>query len=72
MSSPIRHFLDLWSLEGATLRRILDDAAARKAARAGADANAAKFGRTKADREAERKQAEKAARDLDAHRREPG
>lgn len=31
----MRHFLDLWSLEGATLRRILDDAAARKAARAG-------------------------------------
>ncbi|MFM8821363.1 MAG: ornithine carbamoyltransferase [Phenylobacterium sp.] len=32
---PVRHFLDLWSLEPATLRRILDDAAARKAARAG-------------------------------------
>ena len=31
----VRHFLDLWSLEPATLRRILDDAAARKAARAG-------------------------------------
>ena len=35
LSPPVRHFLDLWSLEAATLRRILDDAAARKAARAG-------------------------------------
>ncbi|MCA6232673.1 MAG: ornithine carbamoyltransferase, partial [Phenylobacterium sp.] len=35
MSPPVRHFLDLWSLEPATLRRILDDAAVRKAARAG-------------------------------------
>ena len=52
--------------------RTVKKLAARTAARAGADANAAKFGRTKADREAERKQAEKAARDLDAHRREPG
>jgi len=33
-SSP-RHFIDLWRLEPATLRLILDDAAARKAARQG-------------------------------------
>ena len=30
-----RHFLDLWRLDSATLRAILDDAARRKAARAG-------------------------------------
>jgi ornithine carbamoyltransferase len=30
-----RHFIDLWKLEGATLRAILDDAHARKAARKG-------------------------------------
>jgi ornithine carbamoyltransferase len=30
-----RHFLDLWSLEAADLRKILDDAKARKAARLG-------------------------------------
>ena len=35
MNPAIRHFLDLWSLEATTLRRILDDAAARKAARTG-------------------------------------
>jgi ornithine carbamoyltransferase len=35
MSKNVRHFLDLWRLEGATLRAILDDAAARKRARAG-------------------------------------
>jgi ornithine carbamoyltransferase len=35
VTPPVRHFLDLWSLEATTLRRILDDAAARKAARAG-------------------------------------
>jgi len=35
LSPPVRHFLDLWSLEAATLRRILDDAAVRKAVRAG-------------------------------------
>jgi ornithine carbamoyltransferase len=34
MNRP-RHFLDLWSLEAADLRRILDDAKARKAARCG-------------------------------------
>jgi ornithine carbamoyltransferase len=34
MSRP-RHFLDLWSLEAADLRKILDDAKARKAARVG-------------------------------------
>ncbi|MFM8754332.1 MAG: ornithine carbamoyltransferase [Phenylobacterium sp.] len=35
VNPPVRHFLDLWSLEATTLRRILDDAAVRKAARAG-------------------------------------
>ena len=35
MSKAPRHFLDLWRLEGSTLRAILDDAVARKAARAG-------------------------------------
>jgi hypothetical protein len=50
--------------------RTVKKRAARKAARAEADANAAKFGRTKAERALEGKQAEKAARDLDAHRRE--
>ncbi|MCX7288447.1 MAG: DUF4169 family protein [Rhodobacterales bacterium] len=44
--------------------------AARKAARALADANAAKFGRTAAARAVQDAQAEKAARDLDGHRRE--
>ncbi|HXV01654.1 MAG TPA: ornithine carbamoyltransferase [Caulobacteraceae bacterium] len=34
MSGP-RHFLDIWRLDGATLRLILDDAHARKAARRG-------------------------------------
>ncbi|HEX3406413.1 MAG TPA: ornithine carbamoyltransferase [Caulobacteraceae bacterium] len=34
MNRP-RHFLDLWSLESGDLRRILDDAKARKAARRG-------------------------------------
>ncbi len=33
--TPVRHFLDLWKLDAGTLRRILDDAHARKAARAG-------------------------------------
>ena len=33
--SPVRHFLDLWRMEGADLRAILDDAHARKAARRG-------------------------------------
>ena len=33
--SNVRHFIDLWALDGATLRLILDDAAARKAARGG-------------------------------------
>jgi ornithine carbamoyltransferase len=32
---PPRHFIDLWRLEAATLRAILDDAHARKAARKG-------------------------------------
>jgi len=35
MSAAARHFLDIWKLDGATLRAMLDDAAARKAARAG-------------------------------------
>ena len=35
MSAPPRHFLDLWRLDAATLRAILDDAHRRKAARAG-------------------------------------
>jgi len=46
-----RHFLDLWRLEAATLRAILEDAKARKAARRGwpkgrADADAPATGRT--------------------------
>ncbi len=35
MSRPVRHFLDLWKLEAADLRAILDDAHARKTARQG-------------------------------------
>ncbi|PZQ62631.1 MAG: ornithine carbamoyltransferase [Phenylobacterium zucineum] len=35
MSRPVRHFIDLWKLEGSDLRIILEDAKARKAARAG-------------------------------------
>lgn len=35
MSKPVRHFLDLWKLDGTELRIILEDAKARKAARAG-------------------------------------
>ena len=31
----VRHFVDLWKLEGADLRAILEDAKARKAARLG-------------------------------------
>jgi phage protein D len=50
--------------------RTIKKQAARKAARAEADANAAKFGRTRAERTLDKAQAEKAARDLDAHRRE--
>ena len=50
MSEP-RHFVDLWALDGATLRAILDDAHRRKAARAGwtqgrVDADAPAAGRT--------------------------
>lgn len=45
---------------------------ARAERRAAADANAAKFGRTKAERGLAEARAEKAARDLEAHRREPG
>ncbi len=51
MSQSPRHFLDLWRLEPPTLRAILDDAHARKAARRGwpagqADADAPGAGRT--------------------------
>jgi len=35
MTQSVRHFIDLWRLDGPTLRAILDDAAARKAARHG-------------------------------------
>jgi ornithine carbamoyltransferase len=35
MSRPVRHFLDIWKLDGTELRIILEDAKARKAARAG-------------------------------------
>ena len=35
MTQPVRHFLDLWRMDAATLRAILDDAHARKAARQG-------------------------------------
>ncbi|HEY9218646.1 MAG TPA: ornithine carbamoyltransferase [Phenylobacterium sp.] len=35
MTTAPRHFVDLWKLEGADLRAILDDAMARKAARVG-------------------------------------
>jgi ornithine carbamoyltransferase len=50
VSQP-RHFIDLWRLEGADLRAILDDAKARKAARLGwtkgrVDADAPAEGRT--------------------------
>ncbi len=48
---PIRHFLDLWRLDASTIRAILEEAKARKAARAGwtrgrADADAPGAGRT--------------------------
>src|ERR1700761_8745964 len=32
--TELRHFLDLWRLDGATIRALLDEAARRKAARA--------------------------------------
>ena len=35
MSRPVRHFVDLWKLEGSDLRIILEDAKARKAAQIG-------------------------------------
>jgi ornithine carbamoyltransferase len=35
MTQPVRHFIDLWKLEGSDLRAILDDAKRRKAARLG-------------------------------------
>ena len=46
--------------------------AARKAARAQADANAARHGQSKTDRLRQKAEAEKATRHLDAHRRTPG
>ncbi|HZL01118.1 MAG TPA: ornithine carbamoyltransferase [Caulobacteraceae bacterium] len=51
MSRRPRHFLDIWPLDRATLRAILDDAKARKRARTGwprgqADADAPAAGRT--------------------------
>jgi len=45
--------------------------AARNAASAVADANAAKFGRPKTERALEKARTEKAARELEAHRRDP-
>ena len=47
----VRHFLDLWKLDQATIRAILDEAHARKKARAGwttgrVDADAPAAGRT--------------------------
>jgi ornithine carbamoyltransferase len=50
MTAP-RHFLDLWDIDGATLRAIVEDAKARKAARSGwprgrVDADAPAAGRT--------------------------
>ncbi len=51
MTQPIRHFLDLWRLDAATIRAILDEARRRKEARAGwsrgrVDAAAPAAGRT--------------------------
>ncbi len=51
MSLAVRHFLDLWKLEGSDLRAILEDAKRRKAARVGwpkgkPDADAVADGRT--------------------------
>ena len=50
-AAPVRHFLDLWRLEGSDLRAILEDAKRRKAARLGwpkgrPDADAPAIGRT--------------------------
>ena len=51
MKPSVRHFLDIWRLDAASLRQILDDAHARKAARRGwgqavVDADAPAAGRT--------------------------
>jgi ornithine carbamoyltransferase len=51
MKPPVRHFLDIWRLDAASLRGILDDAHARKAARRGwgqavVDSDAPAAGRT--------------------------
>ncbi len=51
MTQPIRHFLDLWRLDAATIRAILEEAKRRKAARQGwtrgrPDADAPADGRT--------------------------
>ncbi len=50
-TADVRHFLDLWRLDGATIRALLDEAHARKARRAGwptgqPDADAPAKGRT--------------------------
>ncbi len=50
-----------------TVRKAKD----RAKAKVKADANAVKHGRTKAERALEKARAEKAARDLEAHGREP-
>jgi hypothetical protein len=46
-------------------------AKARTGKKASADANAVRFGRTKAEKSLDKAAADKAARDLDAHRRDP-
>ena len=51
MKPPVRHFLDIWRLDAASLRGILDEAHARKAARRGwgqavVDSDAPAAGRT--------------------------
>ncbi len=50
-TAPVRHFLDIWRHDAATLRAILEDAKVRKAARRGwgqakVDADAPGEGRT--------------------------
>ncbi|WP_158912895.1 ornithine carbamoyltransferase [Caulobacter sp. S45] len=51
MTAKLRHFIDLWRLDAATIRALLDEAARRKAARAGwsqgrSDPDAPAAGRT--------------------------
>ncbi|UWR23883.1 DUF4169 family protein [Sulfitobacter sp. S190] len=52
------------------LSRVRKDKA-RLEKRAAGDVNAVKFGRTKAEKNAQETSSAKAARDLDAHKREP-